>query len=106
MSLGCESGDSDARFNTYFDALIAELGHADRAGPFQSYCTGLLLSGERKSVEPMAARLEPERVQATHQAMHHVVAKAAWSDEAVLTRISHTRLECCVAAFNRIAASC
>jgi len=87
MSLGCESGDSDARFNTYFDALIAELGHADRAGPFQSYCTGLLLSGERKSVEPMAARLEPERVQATHQAMHHVVAKAAWSDEAVLSAV-------------------
>jgi SRSO17 transposase len=81
MSLGCESGDSDARFNTYFDALIAELGHADRAGPFQSYCTGLLLSGERKSVEPMAARLEPERVQAKHQAMHHVVAKADWPDE-------------------------
>src|SRR5689334_16714711 len=87
MSLGCESGDSGARFNTYFDALIAELGHADRAGPFQSYCNGLLLSGERKSVEPMAARLEPERVQATHQAMHHVVAKAAWSDEAVLSAV-------------------
>jgi SRSO17 transposase len=87
MSLGCESGDSDARFNTYFDAWIAELGHADRAAPFQSYCTGLLLSGERKSVEPMAARLEPERVQATHQAMHHVVAKADWSDEAVLSAV-------------------
>src|SRR3954447_5578922 len=87
MSLGCESGDSDARFNTYFDALIAELGHADRAAPFQSYCNGLLLSGERKSVEPMAARLEPERVQAKHQAMHHVVAKADWPDEAVLSAV-------------------
>jgi SRSO17 transposase len=87
MSLGCESGDGDARFNTYFDALIAELGHADRAAPFQSYCNGLLLSGERKSVEPMAARLEPERVQAMHQAMHHVVAKADWSDEAVLRAV-------------------
>ena len=87
MSLGCESGDSNARFNTYFDALIAELGPADRAGPFRSYCNGLLLSGERKSVEPMAARLEPERVPATHQAMHHVVAKAAWSDEAVLSAV-------------------
>jgi SRSO17 transposase len=32
------------------------LGHADRAAPFQSYCTGLLLAGDRKSVEPMAAR--------------------------------------------------
>ena len=87
MSLECENGDSDARFNTYFDALIAELGHADRAGPFQSYCNGLLLSGERKSVEPMAAKLEPERVRAKHQAMHHVVAKADWPDEAVLRAV-------------------
>ena len=32
-------------------------GHADRATPLKLYCTGLLLPGERKSVEPMAARL-------------------------------------------------
>src|ERR1700749_2697341 len=87
MSLGCESSDGDAHFNSYFDALVAELDHADRAAPFQSYCTGLLWSGERKSVEPMAARLEPERVQAKHQAMHHVVAKADWSDAAVLSEV-------------------
>ena len=35
----------------------------------------------------MAARLEPERVQAKHQAMHHVVAKADWSDAAVLSAV-------------------
>jgi len=32
----------------------------------------------------MAARIEPERVQAAHQSMHHVVAKAEWDDAAVL----------------------
>ena len=85
MGLASESCGSEARFNTYLDALTATLGHADRAAPFQSYCTGLLLPGERKSVEPMAARLEPERVQATHQSLHHLVAKADWSDEAMLT---------------------
>jgi len=37
----------------------------------------LLLPGERKSVEPMAARLHPERVQAARQSLHHLVAKAA-----------------------------
>jgi SRSO17 transposase len=87
MDLISESGGSEARFNSYLDALSAELGHADRAAPFQSYCTGLLLPGERKSVEPMAARLEPARVQATHQSMHHLVAKADWSDEAMLTAV-------------------
>ncbi|MBZ2186990.1 MAG: transposase, partial [Bryobacter sp.] len=32
-------------------------GHRDRHQPLTSYCLGLLLPGERKSVEPMAARL-------------------------------------------------
>jgi SRSO17 transposase len=32
----------------------------------------------------MAARVEPGRVQAAHQSLHHFVAKADWSDEAVL----------------------
>src|SRR3712207_7176537 len=38
----------------------------------------------RKSVEPMAARIAPERVQARHQSLHLVVAKAEWDDAAVL----------------------
>nr|WP_305123549.1 IS701 family transposase [Roseomonas sp. GC11] len=64
--------------------MAAALGHADRVAPFQSYCTGLLLPGARKSVEPIAARVEPGRVQAAHQSLHHLVAKADWSDDAVL----------------------
>jgi SRSO17 transposase len=50
----------------------------------KAYCAGLLLPGERKSVEPMAARLAPNNVQRTHQSLHHLVADAPWSDEAVL----------------------
>jgi SRSO17 transposase len=87
MDLVAERGVCEARFNAYLDALSAALGHADRATPFHSYCTGLLLPGERKSVEPMAARLAPERVQATHQSLHHLVAKADWSDEAMLSAV-------------------
>jgi SRSO17 transposase len=44
-------------------------------------------SGERKSVEPIAARVEPNRVQAAHQSLHHFVAKAEWSDEAMLRQV-------------------
>jgi hypothetical protein len=87
MDIVSESGGSEARFNTYLDALSSTLGHADRAAPFHAYCTGLLLPGERKSVEPMAARVEPERVQARHQSLHHLVAKADWSDAAMLTAV-------------------
>src|SRR5215468_3661235 len=66
------------------EGLAKAAGHADRAIPLKAYCTGLLLPGERKSVEPMAARLAPDNVRRMHQSLHHVVADAPWSDEAVL----------------------
>ena len=75
---------SESRFAAYVEALSSALGHADRKAPLKAYCTGLLLPGERKSVEPMAARVAPGRVQAAHQSLHHFVAKAEWSDAAVL----------------------
>ena len=77
----------EARFATYVDALADGLGHADRIAPMQAYCTGLLLPGERKSIEPMAARLEPHRAQAAHQSLHHLVAQAEWSDEILLASV-------------------
>lgn len=40
--------------------------------------------GDRKSVAPMAARVEPGRVRAAHQSLHHFVAKADWADTAVV----------------------
>ncbi|WP_372623836.1 IS701 family transposase [Falsiroseomonas sp.] len=75
---------SESRFAAYVEALGAALGHADRVAPLRNYCAGLLLPGDRKSIEPMAARVEPGRVQAAHQSLHHLVAKADWSDAAVL----------------------
>src|SRR5665647_2593251 len=62
-------------------------GHADRIVPMQNYVKGLLLPLERKSVEPMAARLAPGNVRQMHQSLHHIVAEAAWSDEAVLAEV-------------------
>src|SRR4051812_39253376 len=70
------------RLDSYLDELATALGHADREEPFRSYCIGLLLDGERKSIEPMAARLGPERGQAKHQRLHRFVAKAVWRDAA------------------------
>ncbi len=78
------SGAAERRFDDYLDAIAGALGHADRRAPARAYCTGLLLPGARKSVEPLAARMAPQRVRAAHQALHHLVAKAAWRDEAVL----------------------
>lgn len=56
------------------------LGHADRHAPAQWYLKGLLLPGDSKSVEPMAARVCPENVRSAHQSMHHLVAAADWDD--------------------------
>ena len=53
----------------------------------RDYCTGLLMPGERKSVEPMAALVAPGRVSAQHQSMLHLVGQAPWSDEAVLAKV-------------------
>jgi SRSO17 transposase len=79
-------GPQEQRFAAYIEGLAEAAGHADRNVPLKNYCTGLLLSGERKSVEPMAARLAPDNVRRMHQSLHHVVADAPWSDEAVLDR--------------------
>ncbi len=81
------TSDTEHRFAAYLDALAQALGHADRTAPLHAYCTGLLRPGERKSIEPMAARLEPRHVSATHQSLHHFVAKADWSDEALLAAV-------------------
>src|SRR5688572_30568803 len=75
------------RLAAYLDEIAAVLGHAGRVAAARAYCTGLLLPGTRKSVEPMAARIEPGRVQARHQSLHHVVAKAEWDDAAVLAAV-------------------
>jgi SRSO17 transposase len=69
------------------EGLAKAAGHADRHGPLKSYCKGLLLPGERKSIEPMAARLAPDQVRRMHQSLHHVVAAAPWSDDEVLAEV-------------------
>jgi len=85
-------GAQQKRFADYLNRLAQAAGHLDRAVPLKSYCTGLLLPGERKSVEPMAARLCPENVRQTHQSLHHVVAHAPWSDEDILEAVRHYAL--------------
>src|ERR687893_1891210 len=81
------SEDRQERFTAYVDALAEGIGHADRAAPLRDYCRGLLLPGDRKSVEPIAAVTAPARVSAKHQSLLHFVANALWSNERVLSRV-------------------
>ena len=67
--------------------MAAVLGREDWAGSLEDYCTGKLMPGERKSVEPMAAAVAPAHVSAKHQSLLHLVGQGAWSDEAVLAEV-------------------
>ena len=78
----------ESRFESYADMMVQALGHADRATPARWYLRGLMLPGERKSVEPMAARVHPEDVPSAHQSMHHLVADSEWSDTALLAAVA------------------
>jgi SRSO17 transposase len=81
------STQSESRFSAYVEGLVGVIGHADRTVPLRDYCLGLLMPGERKSVEPMAAVTAPFRVPAQHQSLLHFVGNAPWSDERVLTKV-------------------
>lgn len=78
------AASSGRRLATYLEHLARSLHHADRVEPLRAYVHGLLLPGERKSVEPMAARVDPRNVPARHQSMHHFVANAPWSERSLL----------------------
>ncbi|HEY0760165.1 MAG TPA: IS701 family transposase [Acidisarcina sp.] len=77
----------EARFAVYVDGLSSVIGHARRTRQLRDYCTGLVLPGERKSVEPMAARTAPGRTAAQHRSLLHFVGLATWSDEDVLAKV-------------------
>lgn len=88
MSWGIRRMDTAERFEQYLQHLSDGLGHQDRHAGLRGYCTGLMQPLARKSVEPMAAQLDPKRVSARHQSLHHFVAKADWSDSELLARVA------------------
>ena len=80
-------GPQERRFAAYIEGLATAAGHEDRQAPLKNYCKGLLLPGERKSIEPMAARLDGENIQSMRQSLHHLVAKAPWQDDVLLEQV-------------------
>ena len=81
------SGARAERFVAYIDDLASVIGDPRRHRAMSSYCTGLLMSTDRKSVEPMAAMTAPERTSAQHQALLHFAGQGDWSDEDVMARV-------------------
>ncbi len=77
--------DVQRRLAEYFDQIGKVLGHDSRRASFAMYAMGLLSEGERKSMEPIAARSCPDakRVSATHQQLQHFLVDSPWSDHDV-----------------------
>lgn len=72
------------RLDAFAEAMAASLGHADRRGPCIDYLTALLMPGDRKSMEPMAARLNPRATGAKHQSLQHFVTDSPWDEQRLL----------------------
>jgi len=72
------------RFLEYVTAVLPDLGRKDRQPWAAAYVRGLLLEGERKSIEPMAKRLPDGNV----QALQHFIGKSPWLYEPVRQRVA------------------
>ena len=88
--------DSDgvARLETYFNEIGAILGDVRRKASFAMYSMGLILDGERKSMEPIAARLagNPKDTEHAHDHIQHLLADGKWSDRDVRRHAAQTGL--------------
>ncbi|WNG22297.1 IS701 family transposase [Cystobacter fuscus] len=73
------------RLEEYFRRIGDVLGEERRRGSFAIYAMGLLGDGERKSVEPIAARAcpDPSKTDAMHQRLLHFAVDSRWSDREV-----------------------
>ena len=75
----------DERLEGFLAKLTAGLGRSERRRWAGVYVRGLLLDGERKSVEPMASRLGE-----SDQDLHHFVSHSPWSADTLLEGLAKT----------------
>jgi SRSO17 transposase len=80
----------DRELSAYVDELLDGMGRKERVRAMGWYVTGLLLDGERKSIEPMAARLvdDASEIQAMRQRLQQAVTVSDWSDEELWKRLA------------------
>ncbi len=75
----------ERRLAAYFHRIGEVLRTAPQRASFATYALGLMGDGERKSMEPMAARAcpDPEGVNAAHERLTYFTRGAEWSDRDV-----------------------
>jgi SRSO17 transposase len=70
------------QFERFLAPLISDLGRSERRVAATRYIEGLLIPGERKSMEPMAGRLGVDK-----QSLQQFVTDSPWSDESLWSSI-------------------
>jgi SRSO17 transposase len=80
----------DRELSEYMESMVEGMGRSERRRALELYLTGLLLEGERKSIEPMAARLveDEAQVDAMRQRLQQCVSASNWSDSEVRRRLA------------------
>ena len=69
---------SVAEFPEFLEPLVAKLGRSERREGAALYVQGLLMPGERKSIEPMA-----ERLGADSQKLQQFLADSPWDEQEI-----------------------
>ena len=82
-----EIAESTSRFEAYVRELTSVIGHPERVRPLHDYCTGLLVTDGRRSVEPIAAMTMPAATSVQHQKLLHFVANSPWPDGPMLAKV-------------------
>lgn len=82
----------DRELTPYLASLTDGMGRPERRAAMRLYVTGLLLDGERKSIEPIAARLVDQagEVQAMRQRLQQCVVVSGWQEQVLFGRIART----------------
>ena len=80
----------DRELGAFLDEMVTGMGRPERRSAMRNYITGLLLDGERKSVQPMAARLSCDAAEsdAMRQRLQDCVSLSRWSDDEMLRRLA------------------
>jgi SRSO17 transposase len=80
----------DRELSEYIASMVEGMGRIERREALGSYVTGLLLDGERKSIEPIAARLVDDsgEIEAMRQRLQQAVVIAEWADDEMLRRLA------------------
>jgi SRSO17 transposase len=80
----------ERELDEYLSSMTDDMGRPERRRAMGWYVTGLLLDGDRKSIEPMASRLVDDRaeIEAMRQRLQECVSISAWSATEMLDRVA------------------